>query len=189
MLQTAIKRPDAPEPTQDAVGAPSTMRMLRAVSDTWRVERGVFAADELGWLAEEAERQADLRGRSDAGNLDLADLHRRSEPFRRLAEHPRLLSRAVEALHGPVAIARMHVRLALEAVPRVELAADEVAILVPLGCRQHVARGDVVVARASVTLPLALDRPAGIVFRADPATPLVAQGDDCLWPSPWVVAG
>jgi hypothetical protein len=94
-------RPERAPPQQDAV----------------LVSPGLFAPEELGWLAEEArgsagrlsgrprvQAAASAREEGPAGTLYDIDVH--DEPFRRLLAHPRLLARVRALLPEPFGVRR-----------------------------------------------------------------------------------
>lgn len=161
---------------------------LRIVSESWTLERAVFAPEELGWLAEEAQRYADLLGIANNDTAAIEIPHHGREPFRRLVHHPRLLHRASGVLRSPVAVARV-LTTAARAAPRVALARGEVAMIVALGSSADIRIGDIVIAQEATASPLRFERAFVAIYRADPTSQLDTESDDCLWPSPWVVAG
>lgn len=166
-------------PRMTAIGAPR-----------WRREADVFAAGELGWVAEQARRRVNLELGWPDGPALLCDLHQRDEAFRRLAAHPRLLMRAADLVGGPVAIATTALFAGEDIrLPAAILAADAL-ILVALTSRHPVAPGAIAYGtrlpedtRADWPFLIALRRADGAIPAAVPVA------DDALWPDAASVAG
>jgi hypothetical protein len=157
---------------------------------TWRHEDGVFAADELGWLAEQARRRLNLELGWPDGPALLHDLHLRDESFRRLATHPRLLTRAERLIGAPVAIAATALFAGDDIrLPSAFLAAD-VLVVVPLAARHPAKPGG---AGFGTRLPEATrhDWPFLVALRRAGAAerPTAPVADDALWPDAASVAG
>lgn len=155
----------------------------------WRWETNVFAAEELGWVAEQARRRVNLELGWPDGPALLCDLHLRDEAFRRLAAHPRLLARARDLLGGPVAIATTALFAGDDIrLPAAVLSADAV-ILVPLNSRHPLVPGAIAI---GTRLPedTRAHWPFLIALRhTGAAEPPAAVADDALWPDAASVAG
>jgi hypothetical protein len=145
----------------------------------------LFTAEEIGWLREEAI-SAVRAGRA-------LSLHR-SDPFGRLARHPRLVARVRAALGDDIAIA------ASQLAPRGQLPphADGVRVVVDLGPSPQLRVLDgadtagVVVFHADGSDEAGFGRLLFIIdYIRRPAgrSPLVVERDDALWPTPYSTAG
>lgn len=148
-----------------------------------RVDRAVFAVDELGWIAEELQRAHERAG----GIIEaIGDPRVAVEPVRRLSEHPRLLRIAQRHLGSRVAI----VRCVVGAPPCDPPAPPgDLVLVLPLRRGAAFAIGDVVAFEGPMAPP-EIEGPAlSVVYRADPRATTLPRSDDCLWPPPWVVAG
>lgn len=153
------------------------------VATAAHVEHAVFAAEELGWIAEEVQRVNDRAG----GLIEaIGDPRNAIEPVRRMSEHPRLLRIAQRHLGPRVAVARC----AVGAAPCDPSAgAGELVLVLPFRREAELAVGDVVVLDGGLPPPAVTGPALSIVYRADPWATTTPRSDDCLWPSPWVVAG
>jgi hypothetical protein len=165
-------------------------RAFQGSAPRWRQESDVFAAGELGWVAEQAHRRVNLELGWPDGPALLYDLHLRDEAFRRLAAHPRLLARACDLIGGPIAIATTALFAGQDIrLPETVLAADAL-VLVALTSRHPSTPGAIAFGtrlpedtRADWPFLIALRRAVG----AEP--PAVAVADDALWPDAASVAG
>jgi hypothetical protein len=146
----------------------------------------LFSAEEIGWLREEAI------GAVRAGHA--SGVHR-SDPFSRLARHPRLVERVRATLGDDIAIAASHLALRGQLPPPPTAGMRVVVDLGPSPQLRSVDGADssgVVAFHANGSdeagfgrLLFAIDyipRPAG-------RSPLVAERDDALWPTPYSTAG
>lgn len=147
-----------------------------------RVHRSVFAVDELSWIAEELHRAQERAG----GLIEaLGDLRATIEPVKRLSEHPRLLRIAQRHLSSGVAVLRCVVGAPCDPpVPPGDL-----VLVLPLRRDAVLAVGDVVALDGAEPPPEIAGPVLSVVYRADPWATTRPRNDDCLWPSPWVVAG
>ena len=156
-------------------------------STDWRNEPRVFAADELGWLGDEARRRLHRSaGRAEAFEL----LHglRGDALFARLAAHPRLLRRAAALLGAPAEIANVFVQCGSLVRPDLPTDTDIAIVIVPLGWRAEAPLGGISLGtrpdrRARYEWPLVA------IYRPLRTTPPPALDDDCLWPDASIVAG
>lgn len=159
----------------------------RDASD-WRNEQRVFAADEIGWLGDEARRRLHRSaGRADAFEF-LHDLQLDAQCFARLAAHPRLLRRAVELIGGPVEIESAFVHCGSLVRPSFPARGDIAIIVVPLGWRPEAPLGGISLG----TRPAREARyewPFVAVYRPLRSSPPPLLDDDCLWPTASIVAG
>jgi hypothetical protein len=151
----------------------------------------LFSPEEIGWLREEAIGAA-RAGRAPAG------LHR-SDPFGRLARHPRIVARVRAALGEDIAIA------ASELAPRGQLPPPAAGVrgpvlrvVVDLGASPQLRALDDADTSGEVAFHAAGSDSAGfgrLLFVIDyiprPAgrSPLVVERDDALWPTPYSTAG
>jgi hypothetical protein len=146
----------------------------------------LFSPEEIGWLREEAI------GATRSG-LALAGLHR-NDPFARLARHPRILSRVRAALGEDIAIA------ASQLAPRGQLPPPAAGLraVVDLGPSPQLRALDDADTSGVVAFQADGSEAAGfgrLLFVIDyiprPAgrTPLIAERDDALWPTPYSTAG
>jgi hypothetical protein len=156
----------------------------------WRREDGVFVAEELGGLAEQARRRVNRElGWPDAPAL-LRDLHLRDDGFLRLAAHPRLLARGTALLGAPATIAATALFAGEDIrLPSAFLAA-EALIVVPLATR-HPARPGAIFLGTRPPETMRHDWPFLIALRraATPAEAARPVADDALWPDAASVAG
>lgn len=164
---------------------PSIIRPQPATA--WRNERGVFAAAELGWIADEARRHLHREAGLRADFHVIDDLHRRDPGFARLAGHPRLTARAAALLGEPVEIAATRLHCGALVRPRLPALAGVVAI-VALGWRAEAPLGCVSIG-TQLPRTARYDWPFVVVYRPLHAAPLADLPDDCLWPSASIVAG
>jgi hypothetical protein len=160
------------------------------VPATWRRAEGVFSAEELGRVAEQAYRRVNLELGWPDGPALLCDLHLRDEAFRRLAAHPRVLNRAAGLLGAPVAIAASALFAGDDIrLPAAILSADAL-VVVPLTARHPHLPGAV---GFGTRLPDATraDWPFVIALRRAGITHAATQpvADDALWPDAASVAG
>ncbi len=146
----------------------------------------LFSAEEIGWLREEAI------GAARAGRA-LAAPHR-SDPFGRLARHPRIVARVRAALGDDIAIAASHLALRGQLPP----AADGVRVVVDLGPSPQLRGLDGADTSGVVAFHGDGGDEAGfgrLLFVVDyirrPAgrSPLAVERDDALWPTPYSTAG
>ncbi len=152
-----------------------------------------FAADEIGWLGDEAQRLR-LRVARDSSAPRLDDAHRVEPAFALLANHPRLVERARRALGGDVVLVASELRFGT--APSPALPAGFARAIVDLGPAPEGPRrpgrlGAVAVAAANEVID-ADGRIAFVgVYRrqrgSDPA--LALADDDSLWPSAAFCAG
>lgn len=160
----------------------------RDAATDWRNEPHVFAAEELGWLGDEARRRLHRSaGRAEAFEV-LHDLQGDAQGFAQLAAHPRLLRRASSLLGGPVEIESACVHCGSLVRAGLPARSDIAIIVVPLGWRSEAPLG-------GISLGTRPDRqaryewPFVAVYRPLRSTPPPQLEDDCLWPSASIVAG
>lgn len=155
-----------------------------------------FVTEEIGWLAEEAIAAARRTSSADDGGRAIHGLHR-SDPFARLARHPRLVGPAQDRLGADIAIAGSVLLLAGALPPGpvfglraiVDLGASPV--LRALGAPNTTGLVTFQAGNADCS-----DGGLGrLLFAVDyvPAAPGIAPlepaRDDCLWPTPFACAG
>jgi hypothetical protein len=147
----------------------------------------LFAAEEIGWLREEAI------GAARAGR-GLAGLHR-SDPFARLARHPRIVARVRAALGDDIAIAQSVLALRGQLPPG---PGPGVRVAIDLGPSPQLRALDgadssgVVAFHADAADETGFGRLLFVVDyipRPDGRSPLAVERDDALWPTPYCTAG
>jgi len=150
----------------------------------------LFSPDEIGWLREEAIGA--LRAGRAAGGLH------RSDPFGRLARHPRIVARVRDALGDDVAIAASGLALRGQLPPVDAAHAGGLRVVVDLGPSPQLRRLDGDDTSGMVAFHARGDDETGfgrLLFAIDyirrPAgrSPLAVERDDALWPTPYSTAG
>jgi hypothetical protein len=159
------------------------------LATAWHRETDVFAAEEIGWVFEEARRTcARLFGPHIAGAV-IHDAHLATAGFALLAAHPRIRGRAQRILGTAVALETCLVICARAAtLPRTRLL-GEAMIVVPLAPTAAERPGTIF---QGTTPPITSrhDWPFIALYRTATATcPSSDLPDDALWPDPSFVAG
>jgi hypothetical protein len=162
----------------------------------------LFAFEEVAWLREAAIALAQREGAARNGGRfaprDLPDVHHAEAGFRKLAAHPRLLEHVRQAAGGPVTLraTRLHVGAGFE-VPAD--ASDAVRAVVFLDVGPGSRLGSVLLVDGTASYGDRRPSEGTLAFVATfgwaDARPewidagLRAEADDCLWQTPFAIAG
>ena len=162
----------------------------------------LFAFEEVAWLREAAIAIAQREGAGRDGlrfaQRELADVHRAETGFRKLAAHPRLLEHVRQAAGGPVTLraTRLSVGAGFE-IPADASDAVRAVVFLDAGTGSRLGSALLVDGTASYSDPRRADGTLAFVATftwADARSEWIdaglrAEADDCLWQTPFAIAG
>lgn len=161
----------------------------RDLAIAWRREADVFAAEEIGWIAEEAHRTCARLFGPRVTSAVIHDAHRAAAGFALLAAHPRIRLRAERILGTSVTLQSCQVICARDATLPTNMVPRVAMIVVPLAASPAIRPGAIFHGTAP---PMASrhDWPFITTYRAATMPwSAIDPPDDALWPDPSVVAG
>lgn len=125
-----------------------TPHMLgRDLAIAWRREVDVFAAAEIGWIAEEAHRTCARLFGPRVTSAVIHDAHRAAAGFALLAAHPRIRLRAERILGTSVTLQSCQVICARDATLPTNMVPGVAMIVVPLAASPAIRPGAIFMAR------------------------------------------